>query len=114
MPGRNPANEQGPRLTGTTGSIAYRAGVWRDLKGWHRTTAMMAMTAAMMARSVPIRRMTVRMIINVVMVVAVIIATPMIPMATPKINAERSNTDVLRHSRPNIESGGGGKQSEPE
>ncbi|MGO9236414.1 MAG: hypothetical protein ACLP4V_20940 [Methylocella sp.] len=56
---------------------------------------MMAMTAAMMAISVPIRRMTVRMIINVVMVVAVIIATPMIPMATPKINAERSNTDVV-------------------
>ena len=24
MPGRNPANAQGPRLTGTTGSIAYR------------------------------------------------------------------------------------------
>jgi hypothetical protein len=75
---------------------------------------MMAMTAAMMARSVPVRRMTVRMIINVVMVVAVIIATPMIPMATPKINAERSNTDVLRHSRPSIENGGGGKQSETE
>ena len=30
MPGRNPANEQGPRLTGTTGCIAYRAGVWRE------------------------------------------------------------------------------------
>jgi len=49
MPGRNPANAQGPHLTGTTGSIAYRAGVWQYLKGWHRTTAMMAMTAAMMA-----------------------------------------------------------------
>jgi hypothetical protein len=75
---------------------------------------MMAMTAAMMAMAVPVRRMTVRMIINVVMVVAVIIATSMIPMAAPKINAERANTDVLRHSRPSIENSGGGKQSEPE
>ena len=68
----------------------------------------------MMAMAVPVRRMTVRMIINVVMVVAVIIATSMIPMAAPKINAERSNTDVLRHSRPSIENDGGGKQSETE
>ena len=75
---------------------------------------MMAMTAAMMAMAVPVRRMTVRMIINVVMVVAVIIATSMIPMATPKINAKRSNTDVLRHSWLSIENGGGGKQSETE
>ena len=78
------------------------------------SAAMMAMTAAMMAISVPIRRMTVRMIINVATVVTVIIATSMIPIATPKINAERSNTDVLRHSRPSIENGGGGKQSETE
>ena len=44
----------------------------------------------------------------------VIIATSMIPMATPKINAKRSNTDVLRHSWLSIENGGGGKQSETE
>ncbi|MGA7655713.1 MAG: hypothetical protein WCA96_02885 [Methylocella sp.] len=75
---------------------------------------MMAMTAAMMAMAVPVRRMTVRMIINVVMGVAVIIATSMIPMAAPKINAERSNTDVLRHSWLSIENGGGSKQSETE
>ncbi len=66
--------------------------------------AVVHMTAAMMAMAIPIRIMP-----PVIAAVVTIIAPSVVPM-TAEIDPKRTDTDILRRSRPGIEKGGGDKQ----